>query len=63
MGKEIIYLPIHTTKETFTIGACGKFGEEKKILSKTEASYLYIKLQKWLFEEETNELTEIIKNL
>ena len=52
MKKEIIYLPISTTKEVFTIGACGKFNEEKKHLSKTEAMYLYLKLHEWLFEEE-----------
>ena len=23
--KELIYLPIRTTKDTFTSGACGKF--------------------------------------
>lgn len=46
-----IYLPIHKTKEIFTIGNCGKFGESKKNLSKTEAAYLYIELHKWLFTE------------
>ena len=30
--KELIYLPIRTTKDTFTIGACGKFNEDKKVL-------------------------------
>jgi hypothetical protein len=52
MEKEIIYLPIKTTKDAFTIGACGKFNEEKKHLSKAEATYLYLKLHEWLFEEE-----------
>ena len=52
MEKETIYLPIRTTKEVFTIGACGKFREDKKHLSKTEAMYLYLKLHEWLFEEE-----------
>ncbi len=28
--KGLIYLPIRTTKDTFTIGACGKFNEDKK---------------------------------
>ena len=50
--KEIIYLPIKTTKDTFTIGGCGKFNEEKKHLSKTEAMYLYVELHKWIFGEE-----------
>ena len=52
MEKTKIYLPIRTTKDTFTIGACGKFNEEKKHLSKTEATYLYLKLHEWLFNEE-----------
>lgn len=52
MKKEIIYLPIHTTKDIFTIGACGKFNEEKKHLSKAEASLLYLKLHEWLFTED-----------
>jgi len=52
MEKTKIYLPIRTTKDTFTIGACGKFNEEKKHLSKTEATYLYLKLHEWIFNEE-----------
>ena len=47
--KELIYLPIRTTKDTFTIGACGKFNEDKKVLTETEATYLYLKLHEWLF--------------
>ena len=47
-----IYLPIKTTEDIFTIGACGKYKSEKKELSKTEATYLYLELHKWLFSEE-----------
>ena len=57
--KEIIYLPIKTTEDIFTIGACGKYKSEKKELSKTEATYLYVELHKWLFSEE---LESIRKN-
>ena len=49
--KELIYLPIRTTKDTFTIGACGKFNEDKKVLTETEATYLYLKLHEWLFSD------------
>jgi hypothetical protein len=52
MEKEIIYLPIRTTKDTFTIGACGKFREDKKHLNKAEATLLYLKLHEWLFTED-----------
>ena len=60
--KEIIYLPIKTTSDTFTIGACGKFNEEKKHLSKTEAIYLYLELHKWIFGEEKTETENIYLN-
>lgn len=52
MEKEIIYLPIKKTEDTFTIGACGKYNEDKKSLNKTEATYLYLELHKWLFEKD-----------
>jgi hypothetical protein len=46
--KEYIHLSVSKTKETFTINGCGKFSEEKKHLTRTEASLLYIELHKWL---------------
>ena len=49
--NDIIYLPINTNKDSFTIGACGKFKAEKKVLNKAEASYLYLELHKWLFND------------
>lgn len=60
--KEITYLPIKTTKDTFTIGACGKFREDKKHLTKTEAIYLYAELHKWIFAEEKTETENIYLN-
>jgi hypothetical protein len=47
------YLNVHTTttNETFTIHGCGKFSEEKKVLSKAEALYLYAKLHMWLMDK------------
>jgi hypothetical protein len=50
--KEYIHLSTKTTKDTFTIYGCGKFNEEKKHLSKTEAMMLYVKLHNWLMEDE-----------
>lgn len=61
-AKEIIYLPIKTTKDTFTIGGCGKFNDEKKHLSKTEAMYLYVELHKWIFAEEETKTESIYLN-
>lgn len=60
--KEIIYLPIETTKDTFTIGNCGKFGEAKKHINKTEAIYLYVELHKWIFAEENKQTENIYLN-
>ena len=60
--KEIICLPIKTTKDSFTIGGCGKFNEDKKHLSKTEAIYLYAELHKWIFAEEKTETENIYIN-
>ena len=51
-NKELIYLSTSSTKDTFTIYGCGKFNEEKKILSHTEALLLYVKLHEWLVVEE-----------
>jgi hypothetical protein len=51
-NKELIYLSTSSTKDTFTIYGCGKFNEEKKILSHTEALLLYVKLHEWLIGEE-----------
>jgi len=53
-NKKIIHLPMTFTKEYFTIGACGKFQDEKKILCKTEAALLYAKLHQFLFPENEN---------
>ena len=50
--KELIYLSTSSTKDTFTIYGCGKFNEEKKILSHTEALLLYVELHRWLIGEE-----------
>ena len=58
-NKELIYLSTSSTKDTFTIYGCGKFNEEKKILSHTEAILLYAKLHEWLIGKE--ELKEEIK--
>ena len=60
--KEIHYLPIKTTKDIFTIGGCGKFNEDKKHLSKTEAMFLYVELNKWIFAEEKTETENIYLN-
>jgi hypothetical protein len=60
-NKELIYLSTSSTNDTFTIYGCGKFNEEKKILSHTEAILLYAKLHEWLIGEE--EVKEKIKNL
>jgi hypothetical protein len=51
-NKELIYLSTSSTKNTFTIYGCGKFNEEKKVLSHTEAILLYAKLHEWLIGEE-----------
>ena len=51
-NKELICLSTSSTKDTFTIYGCGKFNEEKKILSHTEALLLYVKLHEWLIVEE-----------
>ena len=51
-NKELIYLSTSSTKDTFTICGCGKFNEEKKILSHTEALLLYVKLHEWLIGKE-----------
>ena len=51
-SKELIDLSTSSTKDTFTIYGCGKFNEEKKILSHTEAILLYAKLHEWLIGEE-----------
>ena len=51
-NKELICLSTSSTKDTFTIYGCGKFNEEKKILSHTEALLLYVKLHEWLVVEE-----------
>ena len=58
-NKELIYLSTSSTKDTFTIYGCGKFNEEKKILSHTEAILLYAKLHEWLIGKE--EVKEEIK--
>jgi len=50
--KEYIHLSTSTTKNTFTIYGCGKFNEEKKHLSKTEAMLLYVRLHTWLMGDE-----------
>jgi hypothetical protein len=47
-NKRYHYLSTRTTKNTFTINGCGKFEDEKKHLSKTEAMLLYAKLHTWL---------------
>jgi hypothetical protein len=49
---ELIYLSTSSTKDTFTINGCGKFEDEKKHLSKSEALLLYVKLHEWLISEE-----------
>ena len=51
-NKELIYLSTSSTKDTFTIYGCGKFNEEKKILSYTEVLLLYVKLHEWLIGKE-----------
>lgn len=38
-------------KDTFIINGCGKFHEEKKSLTRAEASFLYLELHKWLLDE------------
>lgn len=48
---EIIDIQTSSTTETFTIYRCGTFHETKKILSRAEASVLYIELHKWLSED------------
>ena len=60
-NKELICLSTSSTKDTFTIYGCGKFNEEKKILSHTEAILLYAKLHEWLIGEE--EVKQEIKKL
>ena len=60
-NKELIYLSTSSTKDTFIIYGCGKFNEEKKILSHTEAILLYAKLHEWLIGEE--EVKQEIKKL
>ena len=60
-NKELIYLSTSSTKDTFTIYGCGKFHEEKKNLSHTEAILLYAKLHEWLIGEE--EVKQEIKKL
>lgn len=50
-NKEYYYLSTKTTKATFTINGCGKFKDEKKHLSRTEAMLLYVKLHTWLMED------------
>jgi len=54
--KEHIYLSTKTTKDTFTINGCGKFEDEKKHLSRTEAMLLYVKLHNWLMEDKQQEI-------
>ena len=49
--EEYHYLSTKTTKATFTINGCGKFEDEKKHLSRTEAMLLYVKLHTWLMED------------
>jgi hypothetical protein len=49
--KKYHYLSTKTTKATFTINGCGKFEDEKKHLSRTEAMLLYVKLHTWLMED------------
>jgi hypothetical protein len=46
--KELIHLSTSFDKTKFIINGCGKFGESKKILTKTEAALLYIELHKFL---------------
>ena len=50
-NKKYIYLSTRATVNTFTINGCGKFEDEKKHLSKTEAMLLYVKLHNWLMED------------
>jgi len=50
--KEYIHLSTSTTKDTFTIYGCGKFNEEKKHLSRSDALLLYVRLHTWLIEDE-----------
>ena len=51
-NKEYIYLSTNTTNDTFTINGCGKFDDEKKHLSKTEAMLLYVELHNWLTKKQ-----------
>ena len=46
--NNLIYLQTDSTKDTFTIYGCGTFHETKKVLTKVEASLLYVKLHEFL---------------
>jgi hypothetical protein len=50
---------MNTTEDSFSIGACGRFNADIKILSKTEATQLYIELHKWLFLEKNIYLSSL----
>lgn len=43
-------ISVHTnsTSDTFTIYGCGKFGNESKVISKSEATFLYLQLHQFL---------------
>ena len=50
--KDTEYILTSTVKkDKFIINGCGKFNEERKSLTKAEASYLYIELHRWLFPQ------------
>lgn len=52
--KDYVNVSTTKTKDMFTINGCGKFGEEKKHLSKAEACILYAKLHEWIKENVLN---------
>ena len=45
---EINLLSTRKTKDTFTVNGCGKFGESKIHLNKTEAYTLFVELYNWI---------------
>jgi hypothetical protein len=49
MEKKITHLSTSFDKTKFIIYGCGKFQEDKKILTKAEAALLYVELHKFLF--------------
>ena len=58
MDEEIIEFKCKTDKDTITVFGAGKFGEEKLVLNKAQASLLLMKLWEFIDCNLTSRFTE-----